>query len=320
MFENKNILVTGGTGFLGSYLCKRLSTMGVNSIVVPTTEIRDETTLKKMGVPFDKIHLVKGDITDMYFLRQIFSEYEFDIVFHLAAISEVRKCQQDPELAFNVNVQGTINVLEVCRMYKDIQAIAISSSDKAYGRHEVLPYKEQDGLFGSAVYEVTKSCVDLIARSYADNFYLPVVVTRCSNLFGPLDKNTSRIIPNTINKVMAGESPIIWNGCQGATREFLYIEDAVDAYLSLVRNIAVTRGNAYNVGSGDYATIQEIVELIISKIDPTIKIEYPDKGFPEITHQYLDSSKIRNEIGWEPKVSLNQGIDMVIEFYKVRNR
>ena len=221
-----------------------------------TTDIRQQTTLKSLGVDVDRINLVKGDVRDFDFLRLLFNEYEFDTVFHLGALSEVKKCQPDPKLAFDVNVGGTVNVLEACRMYGKVKAVVVSSSDKAYGSGEV-PYVEGQSLNGVGTYEVSKSATDLIARSFYSNYGVPVVVTRCSNLYGGGDMNFSRVIPNNIKKILNGESPMIWKGSEESTREFLYIDDAVDAYLSLVNNIDKTNGEAYNIGSGEIFTIEE---------------------------------------------------------------
>ena len=307
-------LVTGGTGFLGSNIAKRLSE-NYEKIVIITTDIRQQTSLNVLDIDEDKIDLVKGDVRDFDFLRMLFSEYEFDTVFHLAAFSEVRKCQSDTKLAFDVNVGGTVNVLEVCRLYGNVKSIVVSSSDKAYGRGE-LPYKENDSLNGKGVYEVSKSATDLIARSYYDNYGLPVVVTRCSNIYGGNDMNFSRVIPNTIRLVLDNKSPVIWEGSEGAIREFLYIDDAVDAYLSLVNNIDITKGKAYNIGSGEKVTIEELIELIIYELDIDIDIVYKKKNFPEISHQYLDSNKIKRDIGWKSKTGLGTGIKNTIEKYK----
>ena len=307
-------LVTGGTGFLGSNIAKRLSE-NYEKIVIITTDIRQQTSLNVLDIDKNKFDLVKGDVRDFDFLRMLFSEYEFDTVFHLAAFSEVRKCQSDTKLAFDVNIGGTVNVLEVCRLYGNVKSIVVSSSDKAYGRGE-LPYKENDSLNGKGVYEVSKSATDLIARSYYDNYGLPVVVTRCSNIYGGNDMNFSRVIPNTIRLVLDNKSPVIWEGSEGAIREFLYIDDAVDAYLSLVNNIDITKGKAYNIGSGEKVTIEELIELIIYELDIDIDIVYKKKNFPEISHQYLDSNKIKRDIGWKSKTGLGTGIKNTIEKYK----
>tara|TARA_R100000008_G_C3558273_1_gene154481 strand:- start:226 stop:1173 length:948 start_codon:yes stop_codon:yes gene_type:complete len=309
-------LITGGTGFLGSHIARRIIDEA-KEVTIVSTSIRQKTTFKKLGLDIDKINLVRGDVRDFDFVRLLFNEYEFDTVFHLGAISEVRKCQDDAKLAYDVNIGGTINILEVARLYGNVKAIVVSSSDKAYGTgNDSLPYLEGDRLNGKGIYEVSKSATDLIARSYYHNYQLPVVVTRCSNLYGGGDMNLSRIVPNTIRKVLNDESPVIWKGSEKATREFLYIEDAVDAYLSLVKNIDVAKGKAYNIGSGEQITIGELVNLILSKFDNDLQIDYREKDFPEISHQYLDSKKIIEEIGWKPKVSMSKGLDETIKIYK----
>ena len=308
------VLITGGTGFLGSHITKKIIN-NVESITIATTDIRQKTTLKSLGVDVDKINLVKGDVRDFDFLRLLFNEYEFDTVFHLGALSEVKKCQPDPKLAFDINVGGTVNVLEACRLYGKVKAVIVSSSDKAYGSGEV-PYVETQSLNGVGTYEASKSATDLIARSFYSNYGVPVVVTRCSNLYGGGDMNFSRVIPNNINKILNNESPMIWKGSEKSTREFLYIDDAVNAYLSLVSNIDKTKGEAYNIGSGEIFTIEELLNTLLDTMDSDLEIEYVEKDFPEISHQYLDSSKIKEHTGWKPETSLFVGLTKSIESYE----
>ena len=311
----KKVLITGGTGFLGSHLTKRIIDE-VESVTIVTTDIRQQTTLKTLGVDVGKINLVKGDVRDFDFIRLLFNEYEFDTVFHLGAVSEVIKSQNDPKLTFDVNVGGTVNILEVARTYGNVEAIVVSSSDKAYGTGDKLPYKEGDKLNGKGIYEASKSCTDLVTRSYAINYDVPVVVTRCSNLYGTGDMNFTRVIPNNIRKILNGERPVIWKGSESSTREFLYIDDAVDAYVSLVKNIDKTKGNAYNVGSGEKVTIGELLELLLNKMDSDLTIDYVEKDIPEITHQYLDSYKIKNDTGWEASTYLSDGLEESVKAYK----
>jgi CDP-glucose 4,6-dehydratase len=263
------VLITGGTGFLGSHITKKIIN-NVESITIATTDIRQKTTLKSLGVDVDKINLVKGDVRDFDFLRLLFNEYEFDTVFHLGALSEVKKCQPDPKLAFDINVGGTVNVLEACRLYGKVKAVIVSSSDKAYGSGEV-PYVETQSLNGVGTYEASKSATDLIARSFYSNYGVPVVVTRCSNLYGGGDMNFSRVIPNNINKILNDERPVIWKGSEVSTREFLYIEDAVDAYLSLVENINETKGEAFNIGSSEVISIGELLNLMLDEMDSNLE-------------------------------------------------
>ena len=239
----RKVLITGGTGFLGSNLTKKIIDE-VESITIATTDIRQKTTLKSLGVDMNKINLVKGDIRDFDFIRLLFNEYEFDTVFHLAAISEVIKCQSDPKLAYDVNIGGTINILECARAYGNVEAI------------------------------------------------------------------------NNIRKILNGERPVIWKGSEKSTREFLYIDDAVDAYVSLVKNIDKTKGNAYNVGSGEKVTIGELLELLLDSMDSDLTIDYVEKDIPEITHQYLDSNKIKNDTGWDAEVCLSVGLKESVKAYK----
>ena len=312
----KNVLITGGTGFLGSYMAKRVL-QTADSVTIVTLDIKQKTTFKSLNLDTNKkINLVRGDIRDFNFIKLLFNEYEFDTVFHLGALSEVKKCQPNPKLTFETNVMGTINILEAARIY-GTKAVAVSSSDKAYGSGEV-PYLEDYAMNGKGIYEVSKSCTDLIARSYYSNYGVPVVVTRCSNLYGGGDMNMSRIIPNTIRLALQGESPLIWKGSEKSTREFLYVEDAVDGYLSLIENIEKTKGEAFNIGSGEIVTIEDLVNTILSKMDshPGLSINYQEKDFPEISHQYLSSDKIKQYTGWTPKTKLNEGIDYCIKTYK----
>ena len=311
------MLITGGTGFLGSHITSRLIKDNlINSITILTTSVRQNTSLKALGLQsHKKINLVNGDIRDFDFLRLLFSEYEFDGIFHLGALSEVRKCQSDAKLAFDINVGGTVNILECARLYGNVEFVIVSSSDKAYGNGK-LPYVENSILNGTATYEVSKSAIDLIARSYYHNYGLPTVVTRCSNLYGGGDMNFSRVIPNNIKKILNNEQPVIWKGSEKSIREFLYIEDAVDAYIHLTDNIEITKGNAYNIGSGDKITIKALLQLILDTMNSNIRIEYKDKSFPEISHQYLDSNKIARDIGWKSNVDLEAGIVETINFYK----
>ena len=308
------VLITGGTGFLGSHITKRIID-DVESITIATTDIRQKTTLKSLGVDIDKINLVKGDVRDFDFLKLLFNEYEFDTVFHLGALSEVKKCQPDPKLAFDVNVGGTVNVLEACRLYGKVKAVIVSSSDKAYGSGEV-PYVETQSLNGVGTYEASKSATDLIARSFYSNYDVPVVVTRCSNLYGGGDMNFTRVVPNNINKILNGEQPVIWKGSEVSTREFLYIEDAVDAYLSLVKNIDKTKGEAFNIGSGEVISIGELLNIMLDKMDSNLEINFVEKDFPEISHQYLDSSKMIKLTGWKPKTNIFNGLKRSIKKYK----
>lgn len=316
-------LITGGTGFLGSHLAHNLL-VGGHKVTIPTTGIRQTTSLQMLGARGSTanhfVNLVEGDIRDWDFLRKLFNEYEFTHVFHLAAISEVRKCQSDARLAYQVNVEGTVNVLEICRLYgSKIEGIAVSSSDKAYGEMEGEEYFESDPLRGKGIYENTKSCADMIARAYHKNFGLPVFVTRCCNLYGPCDANMSRLIPNVISRILDREKPILYSGMAEAIREFIYVEDAVAAYRYLMQNIDKTQGRAFNVGTGDRYLIKGVVSEIFELMGVDYGVVQPESGFPEIPIQKLNSSLLRSLTGWIPIVEFRDGLQKTIDFYKQWN-
>jgi len=307
----QRILITGGTGFLGPHIAQRLiEDEACEHVVIPSTSHRSRVAFES-----DKISLVDGDVRDYGFVQRLFDKYGFDTVFHLAAISEVRECQDNAKLAFDTNIGGTINILEAARACSNINAIVVSSSYRVYGRSP-LPYREEYPLNDKGVYEASKTCADLIARSYFYNYKLPVTITRCSNLYGPGDLNYSRIIPNTIRLALNDESPLVHTGVEKLIREFLYIEDAVDAYLALAKNIDKTAGEAYNVGSGEKISIGELVNKILNIISSSIRIDYRESSYSEITNQYLDSSKIKNDIGWFAKVALTDGLNRTIKHHK----
>jgi len=306
----KNVLITGGTGFLGAHLANKIKS-DVDNIVITTLNIKQKNTFKALNIETDNINLIKGDIRDFNFIKLLFNEYEFDTVFHLAAVSEVRKCQINSKLAFDTNVLGTINILEACKIY-NVESVVVSTSDKAYGSGK-LPYNENDALSGDSIYEVSKSCADLISLSYYKNYNLPVCVLRCCNLYGPHDINISRIIPNTINKILKGESPVIWKGSETSIREFLYIDDAVDAFLVAANKIDKSKGKAFNVGSGEKISIIDLVNKIINKINSNVDIVYKNKSFPEIKNQYLCFKKIKKTLNWKPTFDLEKGLNETIQ-------
>ena len=225
-----NYLITGGTGFLGSHLIKAIGDNEEDNIVVTSSNIRQKNTLSLLNLNFRNVSIVDCDLRDYEKIRLIFNEYEFDYIFHLGAISEVRKCQTDPKLAYDVNLGGTLNVLECARLYSNAIAIGVSSSDKAYGSGTV-PYNETQRLNGESIYEVSKMCTDVMAKSYFENYGMPIFVTRCCNIYGEGDANFSRLIPNSIRKLLIGESPVIYKGNSESTREFIYVSDVASAYL-----------------------------------------------------------------------------------------
>jgi len=314
-WKDKNVLITGINGFVASNIAKKLVSQGAN-VVGMLKDVSTFNALKEMSIE-DKVTVTFGDITDPHAVRRTVNKYEVDACFHLAAMSTVRICSRDPIVAFRTNVEGTWNVLEACRNAKTVKAVVVASTDKCYGVPERLPYKEGDPLNGLATYDATKACTDIVARSFAYNYDMPVSVTRCCNIYGPGDLNLSRIIPNTIRRVVSGQPAMLWNDSAAMVREFIYIDDVVDGYIKLAENIEKTQGKAYNIGTMEHIKVEDFVKKIFECMgkEPNIEINERESTFKEIPDQYLDSTLMTETTGWKPQFDLDSGLQKTVDWY-----
>jgi CDP-glucose 4,6-dehydratase len=266
----------------------------------------------------ERVNVVNGDLVDLELLARIINEYDIECVFHLAAQAIVGAANRSPISTFETNIRGTYMLLEACRVSPAVSRIIVASSDKAYGSNPELPYREDLPLQGVFPYDVSKSCTDLLARSYALTYDMPVVVTRSANIYGPADVNLSRIIPGTIVSVLKNESPIIRSDGT-PLREFVHVDDVVSAYLHLAEAIEKTKGEAFNVGNNEPVQILELTNQIIrlagraEKLQPTIMLQ--KKIEHEIDAQYLSAEKINDHIGWQAKIAIEDGLRQTIEWY-----
>jgi CDP-glucose 4,6-dehydratase len=238
-------------------------------------------------------------------------------VFHLAAQPIVGDANASPVATFETNIQGTWVLMEACRA-AGIEVAVVASSDKAYGPHDELPYTEASALQPIYPYDVSKAATDLIARSYWHTQGLPVAVTRLANIYGGGDRNFSRLIPETVTAVLDGRRPVIRSD-GSPERDFVHVEDASSVYLAIAEALAAGRGagEAFNAGWGRPHPVREVVDLICELGPGKIEPDYRGAGNPsgEIERQYLDSGKIRAEIGWEPVVELREGLGRTLDWY-----
>ncbi|WP_195262862.1 GDP-mannose 4,6-dehydratase [Clostridium sp. 1001275B_160808_H3] len=314
-WNNKNVFITGGTGFLGSYLVKKLVNYGCNVTILVRDYIPQSNIY--IGEEYKKVNVVHGDLEDYLLIERILGEYEIDTVFHLAAQAIVGVANRNPLGTFKSNIEGTWNILEAARKSPLIKQIIVASSDKAYGDQEKLPYDENMPLQGKHPYDVSKSCADLIAQTYYETYNLPVCITRCGNLYGGGDLNFNRIIPQSIQSILNNEAPVIRSD-GSFIRDYFYIEDAVDAYINLAEKVVELNlgGQAFNFSNEIQLTVLELVNKILKIMGSSMKPIILNQGSNEIIHQYLSAKKARTVLGWSPKYTIDEGLSKTVEWYK----
>lgn len=294
-WQNKRVLVTGAGGFVGGHLVRALILLGAS--VMPI--------IRKNG---------KNDISDRGMLEPFFDKKP-GVVFHLAGEALVEKGQSAPYDTFRTNFMGTLNILELSRVYQ-IPRIIVASTAHVYGEGQP-PFHEDDPPRPSRPYETSKTATDLLAQSYADSFNLPVVIPRFANIYGPGDINFTRLIPKTLRYVLQKKPVSMWGGT--AKREYLYIDDAIEAYLMLgaLSDAKLERNRVFNFGAGKPIAVRDLINTIGKLAGVTTKIvREKEEREGEILDQYVSWEKASRVLGWKPGVTLDEGLQRTIAWYK----
>ena len=316
-WHGRPVFVTGATGIVGSWLVKDL--LARDARVVALVRDPDPQSEFYRSEDYRRASIVHGRLEDYWTLERAINEHEIDTVFHLAAQPIVSVARRYPLQTFEANIRGTYNLLDVCRLHHGlVKRVIIASSDKAYGEQAVLPYTEDMPLQGGSPYEVSKSCADLIARSYYQTYGVPVALARCGNVYGGGDLNWSRIVPETIQAGIRGVRPVIRSD-GSYVRDYIYVKDVSRAYLRLAECMNDPRvlGQAFNF-SPEHAI--SVLDLVV-RIQQLMGCEHlmPDvhnTAQGEIHSQYLDSSKAVRLLGWRPCFSLDEGLLETISWYR----
>lgn len=316
-WQDRKVLITGANGFLGSWLTRGLVDNGAEVVAL----LRDRVAPGGLHLQNleGQVTMVSGDLTDYSLLKRLLNEYWIDTCFHLAAQSIVAVANRSPLSTFESNIRGTWYLLEACRNSKTVTRIVVASSDKVYGDLDQLPYEEDFNLEGIYPYDASKACADILSRCYAHTYDLALGVTRCANLYGGGDLNFSRLIPDTIRAVLVNRNPVIRSDGT-PVRDYMYVEDAVNAYLLLAENMEREgiMGEAFNFGTERPVSVLELVTTIIGlsgrqNLKPEILIQ--SKPHAEIKRQYLSSRKAAERLGWEAKWSLEAGLKETLKWY-----
>ncbi|HVY62007.1 MAG TPA: GDP-mannose 4,6-dehydratase [Planctomycetota bacterium] len=315
-WRDRRVLLTGATGLLGSWLARDLVAAGASVVALVRDDVAG-SNLWRLGLA-EKLDLVRGDVADQALLERALGEYEVSTVFHLAAQTIVGIANRNPISTFETNIRGTWALLEACRRSPLVKEIVVASSDKAYGDQEVLPYTEAAPLQGTHPYDVSKSCADLIARTYFVTYGSPVCVTRCGNFYGGGDLNWNRIVPGTIRSVLRGERPVIRSDGK-FIRDYFYVKDGARAVMHLVEKMAQEpklHGEAFNFSNEIQVTVLDLVRRILGVMGSALEPDVRNEASNEIVHQYLSAEKARRLLGWAPGYDLERGLAETIAWYR----
>ena len=316
VLHGRRTLVTGGTGIVGGWLVRRLLDLEADVVVL----IRDEPAHAEIfrSRDIDRVSRVRGELEDDRLLERILVDYEVELVFHLAAQSQVVTAEREPLGTLQANVRGTYNVLDAARRQTNPPAVIVASSDKAYGASTSLPYTEAHPLAGRGIYDASKSAADLIATAYATSYGLPIAIARCGNIYGGGDLNWDRIVPGTIRSLLSGERPVLRSDGR-PRRDYLYVHDAVRAYLRLAEGVLSgdIAGEAFNFGHKEPVSVLQIVDelrRILGRQDLEPIVLGGASG--EIPDQYLDASKAATRLDWRPMFGLAEGLTETVAWYR----
>lgn len=323
-YKDKTVLVTGHTGFKGSWLCTMLQMAGAKVVGYALNPPEGENLFSLSGAG-KQMDAMEGDVRDMSHLKSVFETYHPQVVFHLAAQPIVRESYQNPVYTYETNVMGTVNLLECVRTTPGVMSVLNVTTDKVYENREWnWGYRETDALDGYDPYSNSKSCSELVTHSYKKSFLdglgIPVSTARAGNVIGGGDFAKDRIIPDCIRAAMEGREIILRN--PGSIRPFQHVLEPLSAYLMIAEQQArlSDKQGYYNVGPGesDCITVGELTELFCQSWQEGLSWKNIQDGGPhEAAFLKLDCSLIKSKIGWKPRWDIRTAVEKTVEWTKV---
>ena len=315
------ILVTGGAGFIGSHLCERLLRNGVHVICLdnfdsfydPNIKIKNvEGMVKKFPGQFE---LITGDIRNPEQMTEVFKKNRIDFVVHLAARAGVRPSIEQPLLYQDVNIRGTIVLLEACKEY-GIKDFVFASSSSVYGENQKVPFSEEDfDIQPISPYGVTKRAGELLCYSYHHLYGVNIACLRIFTAYGPRQRPEMAIHKFT-RLIDQGEKIPIYGG-GSSRRDYTYIDDLIDGILAVIHH---PRGfEIYNLGESQTTTLKGLIQLIEKAMGKKANVEMLEPQPGDVSVTYADISKAKRMLGYQPKVRMEEGIKRFVEWYKKEN-
>ena len=311
MREGVKGFVTGIAGFVGTHLAMRLVREGheVSGIDLPIPETDAWKALWD-----DKVVPVTHGWVEHDATVQVIEKAHPDVVVHLAARAIVEDGFRNPIPTFLTDVMGTLYVLEACRKLN--LPVLVATTDKVYGTAGP-PYFEDTPFLPFTPYDTSKAAADLLCNCYSKSYKLPVITVRSCNIYGPGDLHWSRLVPGSFQALARNERPVLYTSMQNVRREWVHVDDEVEAIMLLTRKLldgAPSARGAYNIGTGDVLTNRTMMNKIIGVTGKKVTPILAEKDFPEIGDQWLNHNRL-DDIGWSPKVPLNDGLKRTWEWY-----
>ena len=325
-YKNKRILITGHTGFKGSWMCKLLIAAGADVTGYALEPPTDPSLFEMCGLAA-QINSVRGDIRDLNHLKKVFDEIEPEIVIHMAAQPIVRDSYKDPVYTYEVNVMGTTNIIECVRLSDSVRSFLNVTTDKVYLNKEWFwGYREDEELNGFDPYSNSKSCSELVTSSYKSSFFegkdIAISTARAGNVIGGGDFANDRIIPDCIRAAAKNKEIIVRNPF--SIRPYEHVLEPVAAYLMIAKEQYENRAKyegSYNIGpdEADCRTTGDLVTLFCEKWNSATgnhiswKNEY-DGGPHEANFLKLDCSKLKKVFGWSPQWNVETAMEKIVEW------
>lgn len=322
-YKGKNVLVTGHTGFKGTWLCKILINAGAN-VIGYSLEAPTKPNLFELSGIENQMNSIIGDIRDLDKLMKVFQENKPEIVLHLAAQPIVRDSYKEPVYTYETNVMGTVNILECVRANEYVKSFLNVTTDKVYYNNEwEWGYRENEPLDGFDPYSNSKSCSELVTHSYKNSFFsdgrVAISTARAGNVIGGGDFANDRIIPDCVRAAEKNETIIVRN--PHSTRPYQHVLEPLYAYLMIVQKQYedIKYADYYNVGpdESDCITTGTLVDMFCNKYGEGLTWENKFMGGPhEANFLKLDCSKIKSTFGWKPRWNVETAIEKTVEWSK----
>ena len=302
-------LITGGAGFIGSHLVDRLINEGHSVVVVDNLSTGKEENLNPKA-KFYKIDICDSEIS------KIFQEEKPEIVFHFAAQIDVRKSVENPIKDAEINILGSLNILENCKNFEVEKIIFSSTGGAIYGDAEIIPTPETHSENPESPYGITKLIIEKYLGFYKKTYNLNYVCLRLGNVYGPRQnfKGEAGVVAIFSNKLLKNEQPIIF-GTGSQTRDFIYVNDVVDSVLEVLNQVDCNNV-IYNIGTGTETKISDIYQLILKKIGKEIIPIFEPAKSGDLKRSCLDCARAKQELKWSPKYNLEKGLRETVDWFR----